>query len=100
MLRLPSPIKSQRGPVTGNGTLGKFLNFLFDISSSGINGEDVALPNDSASVRSLEALPAAPAPRPPLPQRNTKKVAVRGRAKRRAVEEPSEDDTPEVEVQV
>ncbi|MED6214091.1 hypothetical protein PIB30_099664 [Stylosanthes scabra] len=67
---------------------------LFDISSSGNNG-DVALPNDSASVRSPEALPTAPAPRPPLPQRNTKKVAVRGRAKRRAVEELSEDDTPE-----
>ncbi|MED6216547.1 hypothetical protein PIB30_008532 [Stylosanthes scabra] len=58
----------------------------FDISSSGNIGEDVALPNDSASVRSPEALPAAPSPRPPLPQRNTKKVAVRGRAKRRAVE--------------
>ncbi|MED6205853.1 hypothetical protein PIB30_021489 [Stylosanthes scabra] len=66
----------------------------FDISSSGINGDDVALPNDSASVRSPEALPAAPAPRLPLPQRNTKKVAVRGRAKRCAVEEPLEDDTP------
>ncbi|MED6155438.1 hypothetical protein PIB30_005289 [Stylosanthes scabra] len=67
----------------------------FDISSSGNNVEDVACPNDSASVRSPKALSAAPAPRPPLPQRNTKKVAIRGRAKRRAVEEPSEDDTPE-----
>ncbi|MED6214756.1 hypothetical protein PIB30_106457 [Stylosanthes scabra] len=70
-----------------------FSNLQFDISSSGINGDDVTLPNDSASVRSPEALRAPPAPRPPLPQRNTKKVAVRGRAKRRAVEKPSEDDT-------
>ncbi|MED6189732.1 Iaa19p [Stylosanthes scabra] len=66
----------------------------WNLSSSGNSG-DAALPNDSASVRSPEALPTAPAPRPPLPQRNTKKVAVRGRAKRRAVEELSEDDTPE-----
>ncbi|MED6220035.1 hypothetical protein PIB30_041206 [Stylosanthes scabra] len=85
---------SQRRPTSvENGTSG---HFRFDISSSGNNG-DIALPNDSASVRSPEpeALPAAPAPRPPVPQRNTKKVAVRGRAKRRAIEEPSEDDTPE-----
>ncbi|MED6188991.1 hypothetical protein PIB30_091229, partial [Stylosanthes scabra] len=66
----------------------------WNISSSG-NNCDVALPNDSASVRSPEALPVAPAPRLPLPQRNTKKVAVRGRAKMRDVEELSEDDTPE-----
>ncbi|MED6208436.1 hypothetical protein PIB30_045089 [Stylosanthes scabra] len=62
-------------------------------SSSG----DVALPNESASVRSPESLPAAPAPAraPRPPQRNTKKVAARGRSKGRAVEEPPEDDTTE-----
>ncbi|MED6124177.1 hypothetical protein PIB30_056639 [Stylosanthes scabra] len=74
------------------------MELQFD-SSSG----DVAFPNDSANVRSPNALPALPdpvplptrAPRPP--QRNKKKVAARGRSKRRAVEEPPEDDTTEVE---
>ena len=52
----------------------------------------VPLSNESTSIRSPTALPPVPAP-----HRNTRKLASRGRGKRRAVEEAPVDDSAETE---
>ncbi|XP_072054915.1 zinc finger BED domain-containing protein RICESLEEPER 2-like [Arachis hypogaea] len=66
----------------------------FDVSSSENMGDTglppVPIPNESTSIRSPTALPFVPAP-----QRNTRKLASRGRGKRRAVEEAPVDDSAE-----
>ncbi|XP_072078714.1 uncharacterized protein [Arachis hypogaea] len=68
----------------------------FDVSSSENMGNTglppVHLLNESTSIRSPSALPAVPAP-----HRNTRKLASRGRGKRRPVEEAPVDDSVETE---
>ncbi|KAL4371648.1 hypothetical protein AHAS_Ahas06G0186800 [Arachis hypogaea] len=69
----------------------------FDLSSSENMGDTrlppVPLPNESTSIRSPSAFHAVPAP-----HRNTRKLASRGRGKRRAVEEAPVDDSAEAEI--
>nr|XP_025703102.1 uncharacterized protein LOC112803860 [Arachis hypogaea] len=68
----------------------------FDVSSSENIGDTgllpVPIPNESTSIRSPTALLPVPAP-----HRNTRKLASRGRGKRRTVEEAPVDDYAETE---